>query len=94
MSNYWNPCIQEIDDLISLNNKYFGDSLPSIYPTELSIKKENLHDNKAPYLDLYIEVQNKHFHTNIYDKCDSFDFDIVNYPFLKDSRELSLYKGF
>ena len=58
--------------------------VPSIYPIELSIKKENSHDDKA-YLDLYIEVQNKHFHTNIYDKRDSFDFDITSYPFIKDS---------
>ena len=84
----FNYTFQYIDDLISLNNKDFGDGLPNIYPTELSIKKENSHDDKASYLDLYIEVQNKHFHTNIYDKRDSFDFDVVNYPFIKDSNIL------
>ena len=43
----FNYTFRYIDDLISLNNKDFGNSLPSIYPTELSIKKENLHDHKA-----------------------------------------------
>ena len=81
----FNYTFRYIDDLISINNKDFGTSLPNIYPDELSIKKESTHEDRASYLDLCIEVQGKHFHTKMYDKRDSFNFDIVNYPFVKDS---------
>ena len=57
----------------------------SITDNYRGIKKESAHKDRASYLDLCIEVQNKHFHTKMYDKCDSFNFDIVNYPFVQDS---------
>ena len=60
----------------------FGTSLTNIYSDELSIKKESTHEDRASYLYLCIEVQNKHIYTKMYDKHDSFNFDIVNYPFV------------
>ena len=57
-----------------------------VYPVSpIFIRMNGAHEDRASYLDLCIEVQNKHFHTKMYDKRDSFNFDIVNYPFVQDS---------
>ena len=37
---------------------------------------------EAPFLDLHLSVANGFVSSNIYDKRDGFDFDIVNFPFL------------
>ena len=36
----------------------------------------------SPFLDLHLSVSNGFVPSNIYDKRDDFDFDIVNFPFL------------
>ena len=81
----FNYTFRYIDDLISFNNPDFPDHVADIYPEELSIKQENTHFDKASCLDLYIEIIDRQFHTKLYDKRDSFDFDIVNYPFVEKS---------
>ena len=48
-----------------------------IYPSELQLNKANTSDTKAAFLDLNDIVS-----TKIYDKCDEFDFEIVNFSFL------------
>ena len=57
--------------------------LPKIYPPELEIKKENASPSSASYLDYLMSTQNGQFTTSLYDKRDSFGFDIVNYPFVQ-----------
>ena len=44
--------------------------------------KANTSDTEAPFLDLHLSVLNGFVSSNIYDKRDDFDFDIVNFPFL------------
>ena len=37
---------------------------------------------QSPFLDLHLSVANGFVSSNIYDKRNDFDFDIVNFPFL------------
>ena len=53
-----------------------------IYPPELQLNKTNTSDTEAPFLDLHLYISNGFVSFKIYDKCDDFDFDIVNFPFL------------
>ena len=53
-----------------------------IYPPELQLNKANTSDTEAPFLDLHLSISNGFVSSKIYDKCDDFDFDIVNFPFL------------
>ena len=70
-----------IDDLIALNNDgYFAKYKDIIYPKELKLNKENDSDDKATFLDIEIEKEEKVFITRTYDKRDAFPFAIVNYP--------------
>ena len=39
-------------------------------------------DTEASILDLHLSISDGFVNTNIYDKRDDFDFDIVNFPFL------------
>ena len=53
-----------------------------IYSPELQLNKANISDTEAPFLDLPLSVSNGFLYSNIYDKRDDFDFDIVNLTFL------------
>ena len=52
-------------------------------PPKLNVEKTNQSDNLAShlYLTLTIEKDGK-LYTRLYDKCENFDFHIVNFPFL------------
>ena len=52
-----------------------------IYPSQLTVEKANRSDNLANYLDLTFIIGSNKF----YDKCDDFDFHIVNFPFLSSN---------
>ena len=53
-----------------------------IYPSELQLNKANTSDTEATFLDLHLSISNDIVSTNIYDKRDDFDFEIVNFQFL------------
>ena len=53
-----------------------------IYPSELKLNKANTSDTEAPFLDLHLSIPNGSVSSNMYDKRDDFDFDIVNFPYL------------
>ena len=53
-----------------------------IYPTELQLNKANSSDTETPFLDLNLPITNGIVSSNIYDKRDDFNFEIVNFPFL------------
>lgn len=83
LARTFNLAFRYIDDVLSLNNKYFCDHLHRIYPTELDIQDTTDSHNSASYLDLFLKHDtNGHLTTNLYDKRDDFDFPIVNFPFL------------
>ena len=56
--------------------------LDRIYHAKLRLNKANSSDTEAPILDFNQCVSNGTVSTNLYDKRDDFDFDIVNFPFL------------
>ena len=70
------------DDLLNINNIFFGQMVDRIYPTELQLNRANSSDTELPFLDLNLCISNGTVSTKIYDKRDDFDFDIVNFPFL------------
>ena len=92
LARSFNLCYRYIDDLIVFNNKKLLDYLFEIYPSELSVKKANKSDHLADYLDLtFIIDSGGKLSTRLYDKCDNFDFRIVNFPFLS---ALSIFHSF
>jgi hypothetical protein len=61
-----------------------------IYPDELEIKDTTESDKSASYLDILLNIDsNGRLATSLYDKCDDFDFAIVNFPFLCSNIPLS-----
>ena len=59
-----------------------------IYPTELQLNKANLYTG-APFLDLDLYITNGKVSSEIYDKRDDFNFEIVNFTFLDGDVPLS-----
>ena len=78
----FNSTSRYLDDLLNIDNPYFEGMVNQIYPPELQLNKANISDTEAPFLDLHLSVANGFVSSKIYDKCDDFDFDIVNFPFL------------
>ena len=72
-----------IDDLHTINNDGYLEvynSEGSLYPKEMKLNKENDQDQKATFLDLEEEIENKVIKVKTFDKRDAFGFEIVNYP--------------
>ena len=53
-----------------------------IYPTEIQLNKAYASDTEAVFFDLNLSIHNDIVSTNVYDKRDDFNFDIINFPFL------------
>ena len=47
---------------------------------ELILEKTNTSPKKSPFIDLDITITNNQFITEVYDKREDFNFDIVNFP--------------
>ena len=78
----FNPTSRYLDDLLNIDNINFDQMVDRIYPTELQLNRANSSDTEAPFFDLNLRISNGTVSTNIYDKRDDFDFDIVNFHFL------------
>ena len=78
----FNSTSRYLDDILNIDNPYFEGMVNQIYPPELQLNKANISDTEAPFLDLHLSVANGFVSSKNYDKCDDFDFDIVNFPFL------------
>ena len=72
-----------IPHLLNIDNPYFEGMVNQIYPPELQLNKANISDFEVPFLDLHLSVANRFVSSKIYDKLDDFDFDIVNFPYLR-----------
>ena len=77
----FNSTSRYLDDLLNIDNPYFEGMVNQIYPPELQLNKANTSDTEAPLLDLHLSISYGFVSCKIYDKCDDFDFDIVNFPF-------------
>ena len=94
LARSFNLCYRCIDDLIVFNNKKFRDYVKEIYPSQLTVEKANTADDLANYLDLTFTIKsNNRLYTKLYDKCDDFDFHIVNFPLLSSNIPLSPFYG-
>ena len=76
----FNDTSRYLDDICTIDNIYFSDMIPQIYPPELELNKANSTDTCASFLDLNLTIKDNLLSTRIYDKRDDFDFNIVNYP--------------
>jgi hypothetical protein len=74
-----------IDDLLTLNNPSFENAINEIYPPELVLKKTTENSGMVSYLYVGIIIKDGHFTTTVYDKKDSFNFRIVNFPFMSSN---------
>ena len=69
-----------IDDLYTINNDEFEKNYNLIYPDELELKNENKDLCKASFLDLTIDVHDRKFTSNLFDKRYAFPFYISRMP--------------
>ena len=80
--------------MLSLNDdSIFEKHYKDIYPTELELKKENNSNSCASFLGIYIYTENREFHTKLFDKRDSFGFDIVKIPFYCSNVPSKMFHG-
>ena len=66
---------------MNIDNTYDG-LISQIYPPELQLNRHNSSDTEAAFLDLHLSIVGRFVSCKMYDKCDDFDFEIVNFPFL------------
>ena len=71
-----------LDDLLNIDNPYIEGIVNQIYSPELQLNKANSADTEGPFLHLHLSISNGFVSSKMYDKCDDFDFSIVNFPFL------------
>ena len=73
-----------MDFLLNIDNPYFEQMVGQIYPTELQLNKANSSDTEVSFLDMNLSITNGVVSSEIYDKRDDFNFEIVNFPFLME----------
>ena len=62
--------------------KKFEEEIVNIYPLELTLKRRTESDTTLSYLDVSINICQGKFITEVFDKRDNFNFNIVNYPYI------------
>ena len=81
MAKQVNDTVRYIDDLLTLNNSNFEEEIPNIYPPELTPKRTSESNTKLSCLDISISICSSKYVTEVYDKRDAFNFNIVNFPY-------------
>ena len=86
LAGRFNLSYRYIDDLISFNNKRFGEFISDIYPRGLAVSGATESTSVASYLDLlFTRDRSNNVTTKLYDKRDAFGFHIVNFPFMSSN---------
>ena len=80
LAKKYSHTVRYIDDLLTLNNSGFEDTINDIYPPELELKKTTDCPTTLSYLDIRISIANGKYFTAVFDKRDNFNFTIVNFP--------------
>ena len=70
-----------LDDICTVNFKYFGDIAKYIYDSTLLLEGSECSYTQDTFLDLYIRVVDGKSVTGIYHTVDDFNFEVTNYPF-------------
>ena len=78
----FNSTSRYLDDPLNIDNNFFDSMVYRIYPSELQLNKASVSDAEVSFLDLHLYISDGFVKTNIYDKRDDFNFDILSYPFL------------
>ena len=65
-----------------MNNSNFEEEIPNVYPPELRPKRTSESDTNLSYLDISISICSSKYVTEVYDKRDAFNFDMVNFPYM------------
>ena len=74
----FNTTSRYLDDILNLYHVYFDNIVSQIYPSEFQLNKANTSDTEAAFLDLHLSISNDIVSTQIYDKRDDFDFEILS----------------
>ena len=70
-----------LDDLLGLNDKgFFSQVNSTIYPVELALSRTDRDGTQADYLDMNIDINGNFFNSKLFDKRDSFNFRVINFP--------------
>ena len=87
MAKRFSNTVRYIDDLLTLNNSHFEEEITNIYPSELTPKRTSESDTKLSYLDISItsSICSSKYVTEVYDKRDAFNFNIVNFPYMSSN---------
>ena len=78
----FNTTSRYLDGILNINDVYFVNMVGQIYSSELKLNKVIASGTEGAFLELHLSISNDIVSTKIYDKCDNFDFEIVNFPFL------------
>ena len=74
-----------IDDLRIFKNNEFENNYDNVYFDELELKNENKDPCKVSFLDLSIELHDKKFTADLFDKRDAFPIYINRIPWLDNN---------
>ena len=76
-----NHTFRYIDDISPLNdNGNFEKYKSQIYPDDLELNRENTGFKSASVLEMQIDIIGDKFQVYVYDKRDSFGFQVFRYP--------------
>ena len=70
------------DDCSALNIDNFQEIARDIYPASLELTQENDDLSQATVLDMHVKISGGWFKTKVYNKTDSFPFEVISLPFL------------
>ena len=68
--------------LLGVGNPCFEGMVSRVCPPELQLNKAGTSDTEALFLGLRLSISNGFVSSEIFDKRDDFDFDMVSFPFL------------
>ena len=83
------------DDCTALNIDNFRELAREIYPPSLELSQENDDLSQATVLDMQVNILDGFFRTKVYNKTDSFPFQVISMPFIESNIDSKIcYKVF
>ena len=61
----FNSTSRYLDDLLNIDNNFFGSMVNRIYPSELLLNKANVSNTEASFLDLHLSISDGFVKTKI-----------------------------
>ena len=91
--NHTFRCIYDISPLNENGN--FDKNKSQIYPSDLELNKENTGFESASVLEIKIDIIGEKFNVSVYDRRDSFGFEVFRYPSIhSNNSDKTLYNVF